>query len=229
MSTTRFTDGVTNASYNTTLGAMGQLDPSKFFTDFDDFFTYLASDWTITTTGTGTRALASGNGGRLLITNSAANGDANFYQRVATAFVPVAGKATWFKAKFQVDDASLAVIQMGLLIADTTPIDATDGIQFLKVGGSTAIQAIVQKNATTGKTSNANVATLVSATDITLGFYYNGYNECVFFVNDAVVARLDATSTYLPDAPLALTFGVQNGSGVARSLNIDYIMAAQER
>lgn len=226
---TRFPKGITNANQGETLENFAAPDPTKLYTDFDDFNTYLATDWTITTTGTGTRALAAGAGGLLVVTNSAALNDANFYQRTVASFVPTANKRTFFKARFKVDDATAAVVQLGLILADTTPLDATDGIYFLKANGSTAIQAFVRKDATTGSTTNSNIGTLVNDTFITLGFEYNGKGSVMFYVNDARVARLDASSTYLPDAPLALSFGVSNGTAAARALTLDYILGASER
>lgn len=226
---TRFPKGINNALPTETLNNLASPDPTKLYTDFDDFNTYLATDWTITTTGTGTRALGAGAGGLLVVTNSAALNDANFYQRTVASFVPTANKRTFFKARFKVDDATAAVVQMGLILTDTTPLDATDGIYFLKANGSTAIQAFVRKDATTGSTTNSNIGTLVNDTYITLGFEYNGKDAVLFYVDDAMVARLSASSTYLPDAALALSFGVSNGTAVARAMTLDYIFGASER
>ena len=41
---------------------------------------------------------------------------------------------------------------------------------------------------------------------------------------------LSATlATYLPDTELTISFGVQNGEAVAKTMTIDYIFAARER
>ena len=53
MGTTHFT-GITNASRDSTLHAMGQLDPTKYLTFWDDFIHEpLSTEWTITATSAG--------------------------------------------------------------------------------------------------------------------------------------------------------------------------------
>lgn len=227
---TRFPGGLNTSRPFKAMSMLGMLDPSRFIADFDDFFTYLATDWTITTTGTGTRALGPGNGGLLLITNSAAGTDANYYQRTPS-FVMVAGKRTFFKARVSVDSATLADIQLGLINTDTTPLDATDGIWFRKAAGATTVSVIVRQDATTGSATIANVGALADATFVELAFHYDGKQEVEFFINDVRVGSIlnVLSTTYLPNLPLALSFGVLNGSAVARVLTVDYVFAAQER
>ena len=48
--TTHFTSGVTNVGADSTLGKLKAPAPHKYHSYFNDFDTYLASDWTITTT-----------------------------------------------------------------------------------------------------------------------------------------------------------------------------------
>jgi hypothetical protein len=40
---------------------------------------------------------------------------------------------------------------------------------------------------------------------------------------------LSASSTYLPDTELTVSFGIQNGEAVAKTMTVDYIFAAKER
>jgi hypothetical protein len=227
--TTRFPFGVTNAAPQTTLGNMMQLDPTLIHTYFNDFDTYLASDWTVTETGTATQALTAGLGGWLLITNSAADNDASFSQLTTATFQPTAGKRLFFKARFKVSDATQSDIQVGLILTDTTPLDATDGIYFQKDDGDAQLDVYVRKNASTGSTSISNVGTVVSDTFMTVGFEYDGADEVLAFVDNVLVGRLEASSTYLPDTLLAVSFGIVNGEAVAKTMTLDYIFAAQER
>ncbi len=53
MGTTRFPHGITNTSVDTTLGTIGQPDPSQYHTYWEDFDYYTAGDWTITVTQAG--------------------------------------------------------------------------------------------------------------------------------------------------------------------------------
>lgn len=229
MSTTRFPPGVTNAAPGTTLGNMGQLDASKFHTYFNDFDTYAAGDWTVTETGTTTQALTAGDGGLLLISNDATDNDATFMQLAIASFLMEAGKRAFFKMRFKVDDATQSDIQLGLIVADTTPLDATDGIYFQKDDGDTHLDVYIRKDATTGSKSSLDVAELADNTYIVLGFEYDGKSKVYAYVNDAVVATLDASSTYLPDANLAVSFGIQNGAAAAKTMTVDYVLAAKER
>lgn len=230
MSTTRWPNGINNAvSTGGSLGNLTTPDPSRthqFFTDFD---TYVAADWTVTEVGVATQALTAGDGGLLLVTNAAADNDSSFQQNSVASFLMAAGKKAWFRCRFKVSDATQSDFQLGLIIADTTPMDATDGIYFQKDDGDAQLDVYVRKNATTGSTSATNVATVVSDTFLVVGFEYDGKAECKFFVNDVHVSTLDASSTYLPDADLSVSFGIQNGEAVAKTMTVDYIFAAKER
>jgi hypothetical protein len=205
------------------------LDPSKFHNYFNDFDTYLASDWTVTETGTATQALTAGDGGLLLITNSAADNDASFSQLTVASFLMETGKRAFFKCRFKVSDATQSDVQVGLIVTDTTPLDATDGIYFYKADGVATVDVFVRKDATAGSTSAAAVGTLANDTYISLGWYYDGKAAVWAYVNDVKVATLNASATYLPDAALAVSFGVQNGEAVAKTMTLDYIFAAKER
>ena len=69
--TTHFTSGVTNVTASGTSGKLKMPAPQKYHTYFNDFDTYLASDWTITTTeggsGNASEALGDGDGGLLVV------------------------------------------------------------------------------------------------------------------------------------------------------------------
>lgn len=229
MSTTRWPNGINNASVGSALQNMVSPDPAKMHQLFDDFDRYLASNWTVTAVGAGTQALTAGDGGLLLLTNAAADDNSIFMQNTVATFLMEAGKRAFFQCRFKVSDATQSDFQMGLVVTDTTPLDATDGIYFMKDDGDAQLDVYVRKDATTGSTSATNVATVVSDTFMVVGFEYNGKDEVKFFVNSVQVSTLSASSTYLPDATLALAFGVQNGEAVAKTMTVDYIFAAKER
>lgn len=226
MSTTRFPNGVTNVAKNNPLGQMGQLDPTKFHNYFNDFDTYLAADWTVTDTGAATQALADGDGGLLLITNAAADDDASFSQKVGESFLFEAGKKLWFKAKFQVSDATQSDFVIGLQITDTTPLAVSDGIYFQKDDGDANLDFHVNKNSTL--TSQTAIATVLDATDITVAFYYNGVDAVEYYVDDSYLGA--SAITNLPDDEvLTISFGIQNGEAVAKTMTLDYVLAIKER
>lgn len=238
----RFPFGVTNTSKGNPLAAFVAPDPTRVHAFFDDFDRFVVGDWTITTTeagaGSATEALTDANGGVLLITNDAADNDADFFQKVGESFLPTSGKKLWFKTRFAVSDATQCDWVMGLQITDTTPLAAdgdgvTDGIFFQKDDDDTNIDFYVQKNATTGQlTSTAVTTTAAADTYMTLAFYFDGERYVYLYKDDSQIARVDLTSTlttYLPDTELTISFGIQNGEAVAKTMSIDYIFVAQER
>ncbi len=140
-----------------------------------------------------------------------------------------AGKPTWFKARFKVNDATQSDFVIGLQVTDTTPLDATDGIYFQKDDGDAFLDVYCRKNATTGSTSATAIATVVDDTYMTVGWYYDGKASVYYFVNDVMLGKLDGSATFLPDAILTVSFGVQNGEAVIKTMSVDYILAARVR
>ena len=98
--TTQFTSGVTNISADGTLGKLKAPAPHKYHAYFNDFDTYLASDWTITTTESGSssasEAVTSQAGGALLITNDDADNDLDFLQLKGEGFKLSTSKSAYF-------------------------------------------------------------------------------------------------------------------------------------
>src|SRR5258705_5903204 len=90
--------GANNCTEKDLFGYMGQFDPTKFTTFFEDFV--LSSDlsaatplnWTVTKVGTGTLAVGSEDGGSVILTNSAADNDSISAQVKNPSFVINAGK-----------------------------------------------------------------------------------------------------------------------------------------
>jgi len=227
---TRFQYGVTNVGQDTLFADMVQPDPTLFHQYFNDFDTYVAGDWTVTETDAGaTQALTAGDGGLLLITNTAADNDLVALQKNPAAWSFTAGKKSFFSARFKVSDATQSDLVIGLQVVDATPLDVTDGVYFLKADGAATVNVICRKNATTGSTSASAIATLADDTFITLGWYYDGDSKIAYAVNGSVLGSLDASSSYLPDTNVTVSFALQNGEAVAKTMTVDYIYVAKER
>lgn len=223
---TRYTSGVTTAKPSDPLSKFILPDMTKAHVYWEDFDYYTAADWTVTEVGLATQALADGDGGLLLITNAAADNDSSFQQKVGESFTFETGKKAWFEARFQVSDATQSDVVMGLQITDTTPLDVTDGIFFLKSDGAATVDFLVEKDNTA--TTTSSVATLVDATDIRLGFYWDGVDKIVIYV-DGVAVDSSVTTNLPDDEALTVSFGIQNGEAVAKTMTVDYILAAKER
>lgn len=230
ISNTRFPYGVTNVGETNLFGDMVQPDPTLFHEYFNDFDTYAAGDWTVTETQAGaTQALTAGDGGLLLLTNSAADDDLNALQKNPAAWTFTAGKKTFFRCRFKVSDATQSDVVIGLQVVDATPLDVSDGIYFLKADGSTNVSVICRKNATTGSTSASAITTLADDTFVELGFYYDGESKVYYEVNGSVTGSLDGSSSYLPDTTCTVSFAIQNGEAAAKTMTVDYIYVAKER
>lgn len=230
ISNTRFQYGVTNVAETDLFADMVQPDPTLFHTYFNDFDTYVAGDWTVTETDAGaTQALTAGDGGLLLLTNTAADNDLVALQKNPAAFTFTAGKKLFFRCRFKVSDATQSDVVFGLQVVDTTPLDVTDGVYFLKADGAKTLDVICRKNASTGSTSASAVASLADDTFVELGFYYDGQSKVQYEVNGSVLGSLDASSAYLPDTTCTVSFALQNGEAAAKTMTVDYVYVAKER
>ena len=229
--TTPFTSGVTNVTTDSTLGKLKAPAPHKYHQYFNDFDTYLASDWTITTTEDGTvtasDAIADGYGGVLVITNAAGDNDHDFFQLVKEGFKYEAGKQIGFHIRFKPSDATQSDIVAGLQLTDTTPLDVTDGVFFLKSDGAATISFIVEKDSTQSTLTLPN--SLADDKFMTLGFIYDPKDQkCHVFQNNVLAGTV--VSTNAPDdEELTLSFGIQNGAAAAKTLSVDYVGAYKER
>lgn len=234
--TTNLQNGITNVLDATqqTLGSLVFPDPTRCHTWFDDFDDYVAAEWTITETGSGTRAVGNIDGGVLVITNAGSDDDANYLQwSGATSATTVetwkweASKSLWFKCRMKVSDATQSDLLMGLQITDTTPLDASDGFYFLKSDGSTTLNLLCTKNSTS---TTLSAGTVVSDTYFTCGFWWNPVlGEMVVYFNDTPVSSTTTTTNFCDDEELTISFGIQNGDGNARALSLDYIAVVKDR
>jgi hypothetical protein len=230
---TRFPNGVTNAPVNSPLGEYPLPDPTVVHQFFEDFDNFEQDQWLTTAVGTGTRTATSADGGILLLTNSAADDDSLFSQYsgddaagVIETWKFVAGKKLWFKARFKVSDATQSDFVMGLQITDTAPVATTDGVYFRKDDGDALLDFVVTKDSVA--TTQTGVYTVVSDTYLTTGFFYDGTTSIDVFVNDAKVASSVLTNL-VDDEELTISFGVQNGEAVIKTMSVDYIFVAKER
>lgn len=224
---TRFPNGLTNVGEDSPFADLAMPAPTLFHSYMEDFDYYTAGDWTVTETDAGaTQALTDGDGGLLLVTNTAADNDLVSLQKKGESFRFASGKKLFFEARFKVSDATQSDLVIGLQITDTTPLDVSDGVFFIKADGSTSVSLLVEKNGTA--TTTSSVATLVDDTFIRIGFAYDGVSAIQYFVN-GVVTGTSVTTNLPDDEDLTPTFAIQNGEAVAKTMTVDYIFVAKER
>jgi hypothetical protein len=207
------------------------LNSSRTYGILQNGSEYLAGNYTVTTTGSGTATITAGKGGLLTLTNGASNADNIFLQwkggnsTTIEPFLFEANKKIVFKTRFKVDNVTNSQLVFGLQKTDTTPLAVSDGVYFLKVNSTASVSLILAKSSTL--TTLASVATVVNDTFIELAYYYNGAGKIEVFVNGAkTVTQTDLTN--LPTVPLTLSYGVQNASAVSRVLSINYIHSQGE-
>ncbi len=225
----RFSNGIVNVASDKPMGALIIPDPTSVHIDFDDFDTYDTGDYTVTETQAGaTQALQDGDGGQILLTNSAADNDVVALQRVKEAFTFESGKKMWFTCRLQVSDATQSDWLVGLHVTDTSPIASApaDGVYFRKDDGDTNIDFHIQ--ASSAEVTAANGAgTNADATWVRLDFYFDGVDTFKYFVDSVEIGDLETTS--FPTTELNLSFCIQNGEAVAKTMTLDWIGAIKER
>jgi len=227
MTSTNFIDGVTNVAESSALGAFIMPDPSSAHVVFDDFDIYTATDWTVTETQAGaTQAIVAGDGGLLALVNSAADNDINAIALANLTFNLSDGKAFWVKARLKVDDIVNSSVLFGLM--DTmTAFNPANGVYLFKDDGAATMRLSLEK--ASAVTNTSFTAPGASDTFATLGIHYDPDNSVVTaYLNDVAVLH-QTTLTNMPVVDLTLAVGVRNGTAAARTLTVDYVLAAKQR
>lgn len=224
---TRHENGVNDQRADSALRELPFPSPFTCSAFHDDFFNYVAANWTVTEVGTGSQALADADGGVLSVTTGTTSGNSGFLQSVAESMLLEAGKQAWFGARIAVDNATLSGVIAGMYIKDTTPIASqpSDGVYFIKAAAGTEVKLVVRKN---GTSTELVVGDMADGEMIELFWYYDGLSKVMAFVNDVCVGSV-ATTNLPDDEVLARGFGVVNGSAAARTLSVDFLFQAKHR
>lgn len=230
MYTTRFPNGLTNVSETNPLGNMGQPDPTKFITYFEDFVNSSSfpiatsglaaastSAWTVTVTeagaGNAASALVDDHGGAVSLTTDAADNDLIFVQAKPESFLMAVGKKNFGKIRFKITDSNANAASInetewyfGLMVTDTDPLSSTagdgvtDGIFFMSEDGTQDIKFYVQKDTTTGQLTTT-VATGGSNSTLTVATY----TEFAWFYDGGRTVHLYKDGSYLQGIDLTAT------------------------
>ena len=227
--TTLLQGGVTNAVIGTALETYLGMDPSTVHQYFNDFDIYTSGDWTNTVTNSATNSIVAGNGGILSMVSSSTSADLDQLTLKAATFAFISGLQAWFKARFQVSNATNSGLAIGLQNLNTNAFAATDGVWFQKAEASTTLNALVAASSTT--TTSGWSATMANTTYIDVGFYYDGGASGVLqlYYNGAPVGSVVTTNLPASSTNLALTIAVENGTAAAETLLVDYVLVAVER
>ena len=248
---TRYPNGVTNVAEDNALADMPQLDPTRVITLFDDFLypaSATASDvtaWTSNSDGsTGTNAFQDATGGVYNVVTAAADNEYQAMSSVNETFKFTAGKKAWFKARVKVAEATTNDSAWWVGVTDTLttggfqantsgPLDSYDGALFWKTPEDAMTINFETSNAATQNTLST-FATSITDTWTTVAFYFDGVDKIYPFaaVNNSndLVAYTGQSITVTGLEEMHVVYGVKAGpGGAAETLQIDYIMMAQER
>lgn len=202
-------------------------DPS-FFGYATDFIEYDSNTWTITEVGSGTDLSGDEIGGTLVVTNAAADNDRHAFQLGKTngeCFAFQAGKPLWFDARFKVDNV-LADTMIGLYVTDTDPEGGVAaGVYYRRLTTATALNLVIENSSTETVVTTGFV--MANDTYVNVGFYWDGAR--LFYTQNRGIVGEATVLTNLPSTELRLSFLVQNGSAVARSMTVDWIACHQLR
>ena len=250
--TTAMPNGLTNAAAYQTMAQAGIPDPSWAHVYHNDFDTYLASDWTVSKTGTGTVALAAVDGGQLLSTTTAGAVDAIYNQLTTASFKLVPGKDAFFKFAGILADVTTEAFYAGLIATSATPLAAADGVWIYKAAGAATLSLSCVVGGVTTSFAFPVTALLVAAVQFEVGFHIDYLGNVEAFLNPGTGAdwqQLTPTSTnptllgrgrlvFAPNSSITggLTqvllnpsFGIVNAAASAHTLGCDYITVARNR
>lgn len=212
----------------------------------NDFTRYpdldMTNEWTVTTkedgSGSATEVIRDDiDFGIARLLNAAGDNDWDCIQFTAAngagEFISLeANKALFFEARVAISDITQSDAFIGLCITDTDISDtgtgvpeASDYIGFAKDDGDAYWDFVAAINST--ETAQAAIATGTDGTFVILGFYIDGTSKAICWINGV---KGPPISTNLPtDEQMCLTLFVQNGEGVAKSIDIDYVRVYRER
>jgi len=193
---TRFTKGISTNIVGTLLGdyplpasistGSNGMDVYTYTNDYDD----LGSAASRTITGTSsTLAPADGVGGKAILTPGGAS-TVSTVARTNAGFQFVAGQRFWYNARLQTSGVGAGVITRFGVQHGNGANTTNDALYFTKVTGAAGGVNLVSTVATVATTLVTGVvASTAAATDIDVGFYYDG-TDLLVFANDLLVARI---------------------------------------
>lgn len=248
---TRFPNGLNNLEENHPLADMGILHPTKVFTVFDDFNYVLNATTSSTLTwgsvddgATGTNAFQDAAGGVYNVVTAAADNDYHAMVTQHETFKITAGKKLWVEARVKVAEATTNESTWWVGVTDTTttggmqanalgPLASYDGALFWKTPETALTLNFETSNAATQNTLSA-AWTTVSDTWTKVAFMWDGVDKVWPY------AAVNGSETWVPGTPQSLSatgmeemhvvFGIKAGpTAAAETLQIDYILVAQER
>ena len=171
MTTTRYPENITTAVQASNLGEFILPDRTKTHAYWEDFDSFVATDWTIVPIGTGSVGLNDGDGAILSLSTGAAFPSALLLMQKGKSWLFETTKRLWFKTRFKVLGVGTSGVEIGLGASGTQ-----NGIYFRYPGGST-LELVVEK---AGVVAAVNVSTIQDDTYLEAGWSYDGKKKLLF-------------------------------------------------
>ena len=215
-------------------------DPSIGFRYFNDYMGTIdvttADGYIVTAVTSGAIVGDVAAPGGVLIMDSAGNNasdDGVNVQLPNCGVLPTASTKIFYEARVKVVDAGDDQYFIGLAGADSTLIavgimdDTVDKAGFFRIAASTAdfISTIAAR--TTAEDATADVAAIVDATYVNLGFVIDGLTSIKFYV-DGVLVETGTSTANLPNAFMCLSYVAQvEQTSADAELSVDWVKLAQ--
>lgn len=252
----RFPSGFTQAAKFQTLGTMGQPNPLFYHTVYDDFDDFVAAKWTTTANGTaGTAPIpVAVNGGAIQFISGAVAASGYTITKPAASFQMTArtdagtNPRTFFLTSISASAIATATGIFGLINTSTAPLTTapTDGIWIslsggtfslnYAVGGVVATVVIPTSYYTLTNSTFVDIAIAINSQGVVLGGI--GANTVGFVPNQGTAANpgpmMFPQARITPTVPLTAvllnpTVSVATSTATAETVQVDFILAAQER
>lgn len=207
------------------------LDCHVFMDDFDQQALDETNKWTIVKDAGASAALgADALKGTLLLTSAATtDNDGASIQQANEVWALTSGKQSWFECKFQVADADQQDVFVGICENFATDPEAcltsSNRVGFQIDDGNASILCKSEKTDT--ETSTDSGVDASDATDVVVGWHWDGNASVKFFVNRGLVATHTAA---MPTANMAAAlFELSGNNSGTKSMTVDYIFVAQKK
>ncbi len=205
-------------------------DYMSIFDDFNQVAIDSTNDWTVVKDAGASVALAADTeNGEVALTSAATTDNDGASIQGNEIFLPESSRTIWFETKLKVSDADQMDVCAGLTVNFATNpeamLTAADRICFQIDDGDASILCKTESGGTETSTDSGLDAS--DATFVTLGFRVSETGKVKFYVNRNLVAT---HTTNIPTTEM--TIGIMELSGDAtgtKSMNVDYVMAAQTR
>lgn len=227
---TNYENGVSNRNAAEMFGSMGQLDPTKFITHFDDFIefpTFVDNTGNYTASVTGAITSVDSLGGFAHSTTGAIATNASIVRAQSLGYSVVLGSRMFFASRFSVGDVTDSEVYVG--IGDAPSLTPPNGI-FFHIPDTLDRLDIVVRSGNVVITFEESIFTAVDNEVMEVAFVWDGVSSIYYSVNGNISGSLDMTGLTLPAAVSAPQWGLVSGAaGGAKFMDTDYIFTAQER